>query len=154
MPSAAVAAAAAACSVYPVHTTHLMAVSCTPVCPAALQGAAEARALLQHLKETLCGAALSKSFSKRCAPVRFKARASAGTKLLWLGMPCGRDRRLVALLFMLHGVVLLLASCPLTCPAAHSSAQVSGTLEAPWEIGRAQAAVMNLVYDGAFDGCR
>lgn len=32
--------------------------------------------------------------------------------------------------------------------------QVSGTLEAPWEIGRAQAAVVNLVYDGAFDGCR
>lgn len=30
---------------------------------------------------------------------------------------------------------------------------VSGTLEAPWEIGRAQAAVVNLVYDGAFDGC-
>ncbi|PRW44457.1 SAM-dependent methyltransferase [Chlorella sorokiniana] len=26
-------------------------------------------------------------------------------------------------------------------------------MEAPWEIGRAQAAVVNLVYDGTFDGC-
>ena len=47
----------------------------------------------------------------------------------------------------------LMFSLPILCPAG-LSVQVSGTLEAPWEIGRAQAAVMNLVYDGAFDGCR
>ena len=45
-------------------------------------------------------------------------------------------------------------SCTHTTHATAGCLQVSGTNEAPWEIGRAQAAVVHLVYDGEFDGCR